>query len=112
MAIFSYVLAQILILTFIPFKYSALIDILFTLVIPLLISIMVFYIAMPKELLETFIVFLTFIIIYSLFDNEMIIYITKLKNDSTIGKIFSVLICMGLIIVIGLKIKKQQKDRF
>ncbi len=108
-AIFSYILIQILMNNFISSVYSPLVSILLNLIIPMLLSIVVFYIIIPKELLETLIVFISIIAFYSLFDVRKSVYIATLKNDYIINKILIILICWIFIILIGLNI--DTKDR-
>ena len=108
-AIFSYILIQILMTNLISSVYSPLVNILLNLIIPVLLSIAVFYIIIPKELLETLIAFLSIIVFFFFFDVEKSMYIATLKNDYIISKILIILICWILIILIGLNI--DTKDR-
>lgn len=108
-AIFSYLFVQLFVVNFISFTYLAFMDVLLTSIIPTLISIVVFYIIIPQKSLETAIIFSSVVAIYNLLDGSQIRYISALRNDSSVSKILSILICLGFIIWIGVKKDKVER---
>ncbi|MBE6083836.1 MAG: hypothetical protein E7205_14370 [Tissierellaceae bacterium] len=108
-AIFSYLFVQLFVVNFISFTYLAFMDVLLTSIIPTLISIVVFYIIIPQKSLETAIIFSSVVAIYNLLDGGQIRYISALRNDSSVSKILSILICLGFIIWIGVKKDKVER---
>lgn len=106
---------QTFIIDFVFLICPPLISILLNLVMPMLFSVAVFYMIIPTGLSETLLVFLSIIVTYSFFSTEEFIYTTvpALKNYYIAGRIFVMLICWIIVILISLNINiKDGKPEF